>query len=155
MDSVCSLTLYRGVVVPPFKTAATTEVSPSPESPPPPHSSSTRLPPPPSPPPSPLSSDVVASFSPFRNLYQQQPVALLMYACLRERRSRVYKRPRVCVCVCVNTYTDSHIPRQCERGKKERRRKEETRSSKKRAVKEEEGKEEKNKRKSSRLDWWK
>lgn len=119
MDSVCSLTLYRGVVVPSFKTAAATNVSPSLDSPPPSHPSSTRLPPPPRP----LSSDVVASFSPFRSLYRPQPVALLMCACLRERRSRVYKRPRGCVRVCVNTYTDGNVKE--GRRKKEERRKEE------------------------------
>lgn len=135
MDSVCSLTLYtlyRGVVVPPLKPLLL-PTSPSPESPPPSHPSSTHLlpPPPPPPPHRSLSSNVIASFSPFWSLYWQQPVALLMCACMRERRSRVYKRPRCkreFVWMC--THRQQHSQAISERRKKEKKRKEETETAK-------------------------
>lgn len=161
MDSVCSLTLYtlyRGVVVPPLRPLLL-PTSPSLESPPPPHSSSTHLLPPP-PPPRPLSSDVVASFSPFWNFYWQQPVALLMCACMRERRSRVYKRLRykrefVWMCTPTATFSGNEWKKEEGRRKKEERRKEETETAKRERRRRRKERRKKNKRKSNRLDWWK
>lgn len=116
MDSECSLTLYRGVAGPHLETRCYYYPPlPSPEGPPPPHPSSPRS--------SISSSFVVASFSPSRSLYlPTAPVALLTRVCLRKRRSRVYKRPRVYVCVSVNMYTGSNIAP--SREKKEEGRKE-------------------------------